>query len=549
MKATIGRIRKAGAVLAVATLVAVAGCSLNEGGGESAGGSNDESGEQAGGATLRIGTTTDMENFNPLQSLSKTDSWILNATYPTLLRIDENAQKVPELAEEYTTEADGRVVVFHLRDDFEWSDGTPVTANDVAFTAQAIMDYQLGNVAAKLTWVTGIEVRDDRTVAFTLSEPYAPFAEGLGFWMRIVPEHIFSQAGDLSQFANDSDWVGAGAYVLESATKGQRYTLKANENYPYAPEGGAAVETVEYIVYPDVNTMILALRNGDIDLMGTPVPVSAVASLESEGSIEVETVGSLGFAHLTYNMQNPQLADQAVRQALSMVVDTESIIETILQGDGQEMVGPISPVFADYDNTDLESYPFDPAGARTLLEEAGYTDGNGDGVLDDLSFEMVCDQSNANLTRVAEVVRDDAAEAGIQLTLACIERNTFLSRTRGGEYDIDLSQWGVFDNPMDQLRSTYLSSNPGGINYNLVADPELDALVNDAAVTADTEQFVEKIKGIDAYVHDQALLTPLYVENFRFAYRGDRFTGFDPSPSDLLGMVTGYSLSQVTTVD
>ncbi|WP_026874942.1 ABC transporter substrate-binding protein [Jiangella gansuensis] len=547
MNGKITRVRATSAALVVAAMVAVTGCSLNEGGDTSEAGSG--SGEQSAPATLRIGTTTDVENYNPLQSLSKTDSWILNATYPALLRIDRDAQKVPELAEEYTTEDGGSTVVFHLRDDFEWTDGTPVTANDVAFTAQAIMDYQLGNVAAKLTWVESIEVRDEQTVAFHLTEPYAPFAEGVGFWMRIVPEHIFSEAGDLSQFANDSDWVGAGAYILDSVTPGQRYTLKANENYPYAPEGGAAVETVEYVVYPDINTMILALRNGDIDLMGTPVPISAVASIESDENIAIESVESLGFAHLTYNVQHPVLADQAVRQALSMVVDTESIIATILQGDGQQMTGPISPIFAEYDNTELEPYPFDPAAARTLLEEAGYTDADGDGTFDDLTFEVVCDQSNANLTRVAEVVRDDAAEAGIQLDLACIERNTFLSRTRSGDYDIDLSQWGVFDNPMDQLRSTYLSSNPGGINYNLVQDPELDALVNDAATTDDHDAFVEKIKNIDAYVHDQALLTPLYVEDFRFAYRGDRFTGFDPSPSDLLGMVTGYSLSQVTTVD
>ena len=161
---------------------------------------------------------------------------------------------------------------------------------------------------------------------------------------------------------------------------------------------------------------------------------------------------------------------------------------------------------------------------------------------------MVCDQSNANLTRVAEVVREDARAAGIDIRLACIERNTFLSRTKNGEYDIDLSQWGVFDNPMDQLRSTYLSSNPGGINYNLVQDPQLDALINDAAATVDRTELVTKIQAIDAYVNEQALLTPLYVEDFTFAYRGDRFTGFDPSPSDLLGMVTGYSLAQVVPV-
>jgi peptide/nickel transport system substrate-binding protein len=524
----------------VAASLALTGC-LNEGGDPV-----DEA--EAGASTLRIGTTTDVANFNPLGSLSKTDSWILNAMYPQLLRIDGNAEKVPELAESYTTEDDGATVIFTLRDDFEWTDGEPVTASDVKYTAETIMANQLGNVAAKLTWVESIEAPDDTTVVFNLSQPYAPFAEGVGFWMRVVPEHVFSEIDDVAAFANDSDWVGAGAYVLDSAQRGQRYTMKANENYPYAPEGGAAVGTVEYVIYPDVNTMLLALRNGDIDLMGTPVPASAQAALESDANIATQTVGSLGFAHLTYNMQNEVLADQAVRQALSMVVDTTSIIDTILQGKGEPMVGPISPIFAEFDNTDLDAYPFDPAAARSLLEDAGYADADGDGLLDGLSFEMVCDQSNANLTRVAEVVREDAREAGIDIRLACIERNTFLARTSGGEYDIDLSQWGVFDNPMDQLRSTYLSSNPGGINYNLVQDPELDALIDDAATTDDRDAFIAKIQDIDAYVHDQALLTPLYVEEFTFAYRGDRFEGFDPSPSDLLGMVTGYSLAQVVPV-
>jgi peptide/nickel transport system substrate-binding protein len=528
-----------GTALLAVVLMTATGCSLNEGEVEPT---------KDGDAVLKIGTTTEVANYNPLQALSKTDNWVLNAMYPHLMRIDENAEKVPELASKYSYENDGKTVVYTLRDDFVWSDGEPVTSADVKFSAEAIMEYQLGNVAAKLTWVESIEAPDDTTVKFHLSQPYAPFAEGVGFWMAIAPEHIFAQAGNLSEFANDSDWVGAGAYILDSVTPGQRYVMKANENYPYAPEGGAAVETIEYVVYPDINTMLLALGNGDIDLMANPVPASAAATLESNDDVTMQSVDSLGFAHLTYNVQNPTLARQEVRQALSMVVDTESIIATILQGDGEPMVGPISPIFEEFDNTDLEAYPFDPAAARKLLEKNGFTDGDGDGLLDGASFEMLCDQSNANLTRVAEVVREDAAEAGIEIRLACVERNTFLARTKAGQYEIDLSQWGVFDNPMDQLRSTYLSTNPGGINYNLVADAELDEMINTAAVTLDSDEFVDKIKEIDEYVHDQALLTPLYVEEFRFAYRSDRFTGFAPSPSDLLGMVTGYSLAQVTPV-
>ncbi|MFI6824012.1 ABC transporter substrate-binding protein [Micromonospora sp. NPDC050187] len=537
MKKTVkGRWRLAVA-LGVAATLGVSGCGLNE--------DNSSSGNSTDSSVLRIGTTTDVSNFNPLQSLSKTDSWILNAMYPHLLRIDESAKKAPELAKEYRYEDDGKTAVFVLRDDFKWTDGKPVVAEDVKFSAEQIMKYKLGNVAAKLTWVESIEAPDATTVKFRLSQPYAPFAEGVGFWMSIVPKHVFESAGDLSKFPNDSNWVGAGPFVLESMTKGQRYVMKRNENYPLAPGGKAAVSQVEYRVYPDVNTMMLALRNGDIDMMGTPVPVSAAKTFEGDSKIKLEKVGALGFAHLTYNMKNKQLADQQVRQALSMSVDTKSIISAVLQGDAQQMAGPISPIFSDYDNTEIQPYPFDPAGAKAKLTAAGYKDGNGDGFFDELNFGVACDQSNANITRVVQLFRESAAKAGIKLENECVERNTFLSRTKNGEYDIDASQWGVFDNPMDQLRSTYLSSNPGGINYNLLESPEMDRLINDAAGTTDPEAFKTKIKNIDKVVHEQAYLTPLYVENFQFAYNASKFTGFAPSPSDLLGMVTAYSLAQV----
>ncbi|MFX0592777.1 ABC transporter substrate-binding protein [Melissospora conviva] len=534
-----GRLRLAVA-LGVTAVLGLSGCGLNEENGSSSSSSSD--------TVLRIGTTTDVSNFNPLQSLSKTDSWILNAMYPHLLRIDENAEKAPELAKEYRYEDDGKTAVFVLRDDFKWTDGKPVVAEDVKFSAETIMKYKLGNVAAKLTWVESVEAPDATTVKFALSQPYAPFAEGVGFWMPIVPKHVFEQAGDLSKFANDSNWVGAGPFVLESVTKGQRYVMKRNEHYPLAPEGKAAVSQIEYRVYPDVNTMMLALRNGDIDLMGTPVPVSAAKTFANDDKIELKKVGALGFAHLTYNMKNEYLADQEVRQALSMAVDTKSIIAAVLQGEGQQMAGPISPIFAEYDNTELQPYAFDPAGAKAKLTAAGYKDANNDGFFDELNFGVACDQSNANITRVVQLFRESAAEAGIKLENECVERNTFLTRVKNGEYDIDATQWGVFDNPMDQLRSTYLSSNPGGINYNLLESDEMDALINDAAATTDPEAFKTKIKNLDKVVHEQAYLTPLYVENFQFAYNADKFTGFVPSPSDLLGMVTAYSLAQVTPV-
>jgi len=527
--------RGAALIAAVAVLSA---CGLNEG--------NDD--KPATDATLRIGTAADFGSLNPFLSYSTADGWAMDIMYPHLLRMDESAQKVPALAKSYDYSPDGLTATFHLRDDFKWSDGKPVTAGDVKFTAEKITELGLSFVRTHLDPVASIDTPDDTTVVFHLKRAYSPFAGGVGFWMPIVPRQVFEGVSDLKNYAVGTSTVGGGAFALSSAVKGQRYTFTANPGYPLGPSGGAAIKTVEYVVYPDVNTMQLALRNGDISMMATPVPPSAVDTLRDDKNVTIATVPSLGYSTLIYNLDNEKLRQVSVRKAISESVDVKSIIGTILKDNGKAVAGPVPPVFANYYDSSLTPYAFDPAGAKAALQSAGYKDGNGDGIFDGLEFDVLCNQDLTSLARAAGVIRDDAAKAGIRLNLNCVTSATWTTGARNGDYDVLLNQWGVIENPVTTLRGFFLSTNPGSNNYNRIKDPALDAKINDMISTVDDAGLQAKAKELAKVVYDDYLFAPIYVENFFLAYRSDRFKGFTAIPSNLLGLVTGYSLANATPV-
>ncbi|PRX97277.1 ABC transporter substrate-binding protein [Allonocardiopsis opalescens] len=496
--------------------------------------STPEAGGGGDAERLTIATTTDVVNFNPLVGNSRTDSWVTNLMYPHLTQIDAEGQRIPYLATEWGYNEDGTEATVTIRDDMTWTDGEPVTADDVVFTINAVAEEQFGVVAGLITALESAEAVSDTEVRFNLSRPDGTFLDSVGFWMPIVPEHVFSQAESVQEFANDSDWVSAGPYVLTEADRGQRYVMERVENFPLAPEGTPAVDEVVFQIYPDVNTEVLALRNGEVDVIGNVLPPSTAVSLQDAEGIELAQVPSLGWAHLQYNMEREPLDDVRVRRALAHSVDYEAIREVALQGFAESTGGStLTPTLTEWYDDSIQEYPYDPAEARRLLEEAGVTD---------LSLDMIYDQADANISRWAPLVRDSAAEAGITINLQGLERNTYISHADERDFDIYAGSWAVMDNPPANFALAF--GTDGFINYANVSDPELDALIQEANEALTVEEALEPTQEAARIIHDQVYDNVLYVETFNIAYSSD-WTGFQPVPSELLGIVHPLSLSQV----
>lgn len=535
------RLRPTIAALTVATALVLGACapSAPDDGADESGTDGVTDGAAVSGGTLTIATTTDVVNFNPLIGNSRTDSWVTSLMYPRMLHINADGAKEPALAVDWGW-VDETTGYWELRDDVTWSDGEPVTAEDVAFTLNATKEDQpSGTLVGQLGYFDHAEAVSDTRVEVHLTEPDSSFVEGVGFWATIVPEHVFGEAPSVADFANDSDWVSAGPYVLTEVQRGQDYVLEAVADYPLVEAGAPGPDEIVFRVYPDVNTEILALQNGDVDLIANALPPAQVAELQETDGVTVQEVPGLGYAHMAYNMDRTPLDDVRVRQALAHAVDYEAIRQVVLHGQAVSTgSSPIMPVLSDW-YEELEEYEYDPALSKQLLEEAGQpTDGS-------LTLELLYSLQDPIVSQWANLVRDGAAEAGITIELTGLERNTYLSRTQEDDYDIYAGSFAIMEDPRVNMSLTYMPD--GFINYAHVDDPELNDLISQARVLPDFESQLPLVQEAARIVHDQVYDNIMYTQNLYFAH-SDEWTGFVPQPSELLSIVNPVSLAGATRV-
>ncbi|MEV4755905.1 ABC transporter substrate-binding protein [Micromonospora sp. NPDC049559] len=492
----------------------------------------------SGDATLTIATTTDVVNFNPLIGNSRTDNWVTDLMYPRLLTIDANGNKQPYLAKSYgyTNPTTG---YWDIRDDLRWSDGKPVTADDVAYTINAILrDKPAGNTTyGQMSNVDSASAPSPTRVELKLKRPDSTVVGEVGFWMNVVPKHVFESAGSVAKFANNANWVSAGPYRLTTVAKGQSYTLERVTPYPFAPGGTPTVAKIVYRVYPDINTEILALKNGDVDLIGNALPPAQVKNLQAVSGVKVEQVPGLGYAHMAYNMTRKPLDQVKVRQALAHAVDYNAIRTVVLQGQAVTTgSSPIPPALKDWVNPSLQEYNYDPNLARQLLQEAGYGPGR------PLALTMIYSLQDAVTAQWASIVKDDSAKAGITINLQGMDRNTYLAKTAAGDYDIYAGNFAIMDDPTTNMSLTYLPK--GAINYSLVDDPRLSGLITQAQQTTDKAQQKQLIWQATALVHDNVYDNVMYMQNLYFAH-GSAWSGFVVKPSELLSLLDPESLANV----
>ncbi len=533
------RSRPVAALAATVTLAVLAACA------PSAPDADGGSGAQVTDATLTIATTTDVVNYNPLVGNSRSDYWITNLMYPHLLSIGADGEKEPELAEKWGY-VDDTTGYYEIRAGMKWSDGKPLTAKDVAYTLNAVKkDKPAGTLYGQLTNFESATAVSDTRVEVKLLEPDASVIPEIGFWGNVVPQHVFEPAGSVATFANDGKnggWVSAGPYVLTDVQRGQSYTMERVADYPLVEGGKPKAAKVIYRVYPDVNTEILSLKNGDVDVIANSLPPAQVKGLQGTQGITVEEVPGLGYAHMTYNMKKPDLAKKEVRLALAYAVDYDAIRKVVLAGQAVSTgSSPLMPVLKDFYDDSIKEYEYDPEESKKLLREAGYTaDGSGNFPL---SFRLIYSLQDPVTTQWATLVKDGAAKAGITIELQGLERNTYLAKTDAGDFDIYAGNFAIMDDPATNMALTYLPD--GAINYSYVDDPALNSLISEARVTFDRKEQVPILREAAKLVRDNVYDNVMYTQNLYVAHRSE-WSGFKVKPSELLSIVNPVSVASAT---
>lgn len=475
------------------------------------------SGEPQVGGTLVVGISGDPYNLATWLSNDMNSSLVMNLVMPSLMSIDENGEKQPFIIKDYSVSDDLMDYTVTLHEGLTWHDGEPLTAEDLKFTAEYCVQHKLSYGADMLAGVESMDIIDDTTIVYHLAQPSVNFLSQMGFWVDIMPKHIYENVDDPMNFQFDG--TGYGPFKLADYKKGEYYTLQRVPNWPLANDGeGAYLESIIFRVYPDPNALVLAMKNGEVDASGTSLPVAAQKQLESSDQFTIERVESLGYGYFSFSYRNEFLKEQVVREAIAMTVDRDAIVNTALQGGAVKMETPISPVFKDLIASNITYPAFDIEGAKELLEANGYVDSNGDGIREkdgkDMEFTLTYRNNTANVDAIANIFKSNAEEAGMKINLQSLDVAAYTDTvTNRHDYDINVIEWGVIDDADSSLSTVYSSTS--ALNFMEYKNDKIDTLLSDVKQEGDKakriemmnefqEEFVKEIPALNVYVKTNA---------------------------------------------
>ncbi len=476
----------------VAAALVLAAC----GGGEergAEGGARGAAGPPVTGGTATIGVLTDFSGFNPVTNTSiLTDEVIKQMLFTPLVQYDEKLEVRPYLAESWELSDSG--VTFRLRDDVKWHDGQPVTAEDVKFTFDLAKNPETASLlgSAYMNMVRSATVVDPRTIRFDFVAPHAQALDG--FWWAPLPKHLLQDvpAAQLLQAPYNNNPVGSGPFRFVSWDRNQRLVLDADTAFTPGLGGRPNLDRVVFRIIPEATTMLTEILNGSADVIGWTLLPDQAKQIEGQRGVELRHFPSREFTYVGWNNQREPFTDARVRRALAMAVDRQQMIEALLQGFGAPASGMIPPWSPMY--TDIPQIPYDPAGAKRLLAEAGWADSNGDGILEKggrpLRFTLLVNAANRLHQDLATVMQQQLRQAGVDLQLRTAEFQTLLQQHKARNYDAVISNWTLDTFKVDPtpLFSCDEARKPGSANRAGYCNAQADRLIQEGLRTMDPAQ-------------------------------------------------------------
>ncbi|WMX43843.1 ABC transporter substrate-binding protein [Streptomyces roseicoloratus] len=458
--------RASAAILAGAVALTAAACS-NPGGAAGSGGPRD---------SVVVGIAFEPETLSPLLGYGKDGN---SKIFDGLLALDAGMKLRPALAAALpTVSPDGLTYTYKLRRGVTFSDGKPFTAKDVVFTYRTILDPRTNNPSrTELDALGDVRATADDTVVFTLKYPYAPFAERTV--LAIAPEHVAGRQ-DVNTGSFTTRPVGTGPYLLTGWSRGEKLTFQANPRY----WGGApAVKKLTMAVVKDDDVRATRLRAGDLD--AAILPPNLAAGFAHDKAKKTYTATTYDYRTVTLPTHNRVAGDPAVRRALDIAVDRQTMVDKILEGAGRPAYGPVptdSPWFAR--GTERRH---DLAGARKILDEAGWKPGpDGVRVRNGVRAAFPLWYLSGDRLRQdhALAYASDAKKAGIEITTQAGTWEVIEPRMKT---DAVLAGGGSPGDP-DFDQYLLLKSTLGGDGFNNMAwydDKTVDRALEDGRRTAD----------------------------------------------------------------
>ena len=491
----------------------------------------------AGKVVYKVGWTRQPDNLNPFIGFESPayEMWYL--TYDTLVGFDPaklapmKGEDSTGLATDWSVSDDGLTWTFTIRDTAKWSDGVPLTARDIAYTYNLIIDNpeQTANIIAQTKSIERVTAVDDYTVQFTCSKPKPDM---IRHWVPILPEHVWSKipVKDIGKkYQNDPPWVGSGPFTCVEWKKNSHVRLVANPTW-WGPK--PSIDELYFTNYTNGDTMLQDIKAGTIDGACNLVPTQ-VKQLEGSPDVTARTIVTDAFDELAFNCYegpskgHPALRDARFRQALNYALDLQKLVDLVMMGSTTPGTTIIPPDYYQEPDWHWEppadvKYTYDPEKAKELLDAAGYPDSDGDGVREyegkPIELRLVARSESSEEQQEAKLIAGWFKDVGVPVKLSVMDSSTLSDTILNYEKDVltpdyDMFLWGWYlDYDPGSMLSYFTKAQIGNWSDSYWTDPEYEELFKLQSQELDADKRKEYIDRMQQILYEQS---PYIVTDYR----------------------------------
>ena len=450
----------------------------------------------------------------------------LGSIFERLLEYDPDEAKLKLwLAESYDVSDDGLEITVKLRDDICFSDGVPITADDVIFTYETTMNPGVDAADIRNYYNNFKEVSkvDELTVRFVFKESYWKTFEVVGLF-EVLPKHIY-EFDDPEKFnKRRSNPVGSGPYVFEKWDVGREIVLRRNENYwGHKPK----LEKIVFRFISNDVAKVQALRSGEVDYMIPTPDQFHEMSNDEEFTEEFQCLSywnpGVPFFFIAWNQNTPYFKDRRVRLAMTHIIDRKIIGQQLLKGNAEVVTGPFY-IYGRQNDPNIEPWPYDPERAKELLDQAGWVDSDGDGIRDKdgvvLRFKYSYSTGSILYEQIAKLFKDSAAKVGVDVIADPYEWSIFIERMNNRQFEAATMGFGgtVESDPYQTFHSSQIAGR--GNNFVGFNNAQADVIIDKARRTMDEDERYALYHRFHRLLHKEQPYTFLFTRpSFRFLDR------------------------------
>jgi peptide/nickel transport system substrate-binding protein len=531
--------RLAGLAMVLGTIAALAaGCGSQ--GETKAAGSSEASTERAYGDTFVEASIGDIGALIPSLATDAPSHEVGGLVYDQLIRADKNITWLPAMAESWQFTPDCLGLTFTLRRDVKWHDGQPFTSEDVVFTWQTLVNPKTpAPFKEKFLQVESVTAPDPYTVQVRYKQP---FGRALESWDEyILPKHLlegYVADGKLRESPQNKRPIGTGPYRFKEWRSGEKVVLVANPDYYL---GRPYLSRIVYRVIPSQATIFLELKARGVDYSSSLTAVQYMRQTEyptfRRAYNKFRYPGN-SYTFLAFNLKDPRFADKRVRQAFAHAIDRKELMDGVAMGLAREATGPIRPTNWAYTDQ-VPRYPFDPAAAKRLLEQAGWADRDGDGIVEDragrpFAFTIRTNQGNDERKRIAEIVQQRLLHVGVKVEIQTIDWASFIKEfVKPRKFEAIVLGLGFGVDPDQYVLWHSSQTGPEQMNRTGYANPEIDALLEKGRASCRREDRVKTYHRIQEILAEDLPMLFLYVRD-ALPVVSSRVHGPDPGPAGML---------------